>query len=65
MDNRYYPVVVQAVSGPDYTVYAYFSDGSIKRYDMKPLIEEGGVFTVLKDKAYFSERLTVLNDTVA
>ena len=63
--SPYLPVVIKAVAGPDYTVYAYFSDGKIKRYDMKPLIEEGGVFTVLKDKAFFSERLTVLNDTVA
>ena len=65
MDEKYYPVVVQALVGPDYTVYAYFSDGSIKRYDMKPLIAKGGVFEPLKDKSFFSGRLTVLNSTIA
>ena len=65
MEVKYYPVVVQAIAGPDYNVYAYFSDGSIKRYDMKPVIKKGGVFNVLRDKAFFSGRLTVLNDTVA
>lgn len=65
MEDKYYPVVVQAIAGPNYTVYAYFSDGTIKRYDMKPLIRKGGVFEVLKDKAFFSNRLTVLNSTIA
>ena len=65
MGDKYYPVVVQAIAGPDYTVYAYFSDGAIKRFDAKSLIEKGGVFSILKDKAFFSERLTVLNDTIA
>lgn len=63
--EEYYPSVVQAVPGPDRTVYAYFSDGSIKQYDVKPLIQAGGVFEALKDDAFFCDRLTVLNDTVA
>lgn len=65
MNSEYFPAVVQAVAGEDYLVYAYFSDGSIKLYDAAPLIQKGGVFTPLKDKAYFRNRLTVLNDTVA
>ena len=65
MDEKYYPVVVQALVGPDFTVYAYFSDGSIKLYDMKPAISKGGVFEPLKDKEFFSRRLTVLNNTIA
>lgn len=65
MAAEYYPEVVQAVPGPDRTVYAYFSDGRITRYDVKPLIERGGVFDRLKDDDFFASALTVLNGTVA
>lgn len=64
MDNTF-PAVVQAVAGEDYTVYAYMADGTIKQYDAKPLISKGGIFEKLRDKDFFTERLTVLNDTVA
>ena len=62
---EYFPTVVQAVSGPEKTVFAYFSDGQIKLYDMKPSISRGGVFRVLEDDVFFQERLTVLNHTIA
>ena len=65
MEKQYFPVVVQAVAGPDRTVYAYFSNGEIKRYDMSPAIARGGVFAPLADQTFFTERLTVLNDTIA
>ncbi|MGN1109098.1 MAG: DUF2442 domain-containing protein, partial [Oscillospiraceae bacterium] len=39
--------------------------GSVRLFDAKPLIEKGGVFEKLRDKAFFAERLTVLNETVA
>ena len=61
----YYPVVVQVVAGPGKTVYAYFSDGQIKQYDLSPSIARGGVFAPLADADFFTQRLTVLNDTVA
>ena len=65
MEDAYFPVVVQAVPGPDKTVYAYFSDGSIHLFDMKPIIDRGGVFSPLADDRCFAEAITVLNDTVA
>lgn len=65
MDNIYYPEVVQAVAGDNQQIYVYFSDGKITRYDVKPLIAKGGVFTQLSDSRFFSERLTVLNKTAA
>ena len=65
MEQVYFPTVLQSVAGDDYLVYAYFSDGSIKCYDMKPLIRQGGVFDALKDEAVFKSALTVLNDTIA
>ena len=65
MDEKYYPIVVQALAGPDFTVFAYFSDGAIVHYDIKPLIKKGGVFAQLGERDFFRNRLTVLNNTVA
>lgn len=50
---EYLPRVVQALAGDDYTVYAYFSDGSVRRADIKSLIERGGVFARLSDEDFF------------
>lgn len=65
MYEKYYPVVVQAVIGDNKTVYAYFSDGRITHFDLKPLINRGGIFSKLEDEVFLKEALTVLNDTVA
>lgn len=65
MQTDYFPTVVQAVAGPEKTVYAYFSDGRITHYDLSDLIAEGGVFAQLADDDLFASALTVLNDTVA
>lgn len=65
MVSSYFPAVVQAVAGPDRTVFAYFSNGKITQVDMKPAIEAGGVFERLADEEFFTKALTVLNDTVA
>ena len=65
MEKEYYPVVVQAVAGEGRKVSAYFSDGSIRLYDMAPAIKRGGVFAPLADEGFFTQRLTVMNDTVA
>lgn len=46
------PKVTQAVAGEDYTVYAYFHDGTVRRFDAKPLIEQGGVFLPLRDEDF-------------
>lgn len=62
---EYDPVVVQAVAGEDYKVYAYFSDGTIHLADIEPLINRGGVFSVLKESGFFHDRLTVMNGAVA
>lgn len=62
---NFFPKVVQAISGANFTVYAYFNDGTVRLVDAKPLIEKGGVFAPLSDVDFFCSRLTVLNDTVA
>ena len=62
---NYLASVIQVVPGDDFTVYAYFSDGTVRLADIKPLIEKGGVFAKLSDPIFFREHLTVMNDAVA
>ncbi|MDO4442390.1 MAG: DUF2442 domain-containing protein [Slackia sp.] len=62
---NYLAEVIQALPGDDFTVYAYFSDGTIKHADIKPLIEKGGVFAQLADSGLFEKSLTVINHAVA
>jgi len=59
------PKVVQAVAGQNFSVYAYFHDGTVRLLDMSPLLRKGGVFAPLQDAEFFRDRLTVINDTVA
>ena len=59
------PKVIQAVAGPDYTVYAYFHDGTVSLFHANPLLEKGGAFLPLRDINFFRTRLTVLNNAVA
>ncbi len=61
----FYPEVYQAVAGDDYVVYAYVNDGGMRRVDIKPFIEKGGVFEPLRDKELFKKTLTVIGYTVA
>ncbi len=61
----FFPEVFQAVAGKNFTVYAYMNDGSIRLYDMKPVIEKGGVFKILENENIFQEKLTVLNNSIA
>ena len=63
--EKYYPVVVKASVGENYTVLAQFSDGTIHKYNMKGLIDKGGVFAPLKNPELFKDTLTVMNQTVA
>ncbi len=66
LDYKYFfPEVYQAVAGKNFTVYAYMNDGSIRLYDMKPLIKQGGVFEKIADENIFKDKLTVLNNSIA
>ena len=53
------PKVIQAVAGADY------NDGTVRLFDVSPLVKKGGVFLPLRDREFFCTRLTVLTDTVA
>ena len=65
MNNEMFPVVLQAIAGEDYTVFAYMLDGTIRKLSVKSLVERGGIWDHLRDLTFFREALTVLNDTVA
>ena len=64
-EDELIPKVLQTVAGDNYTVYAYLNDGTVRLVDMKPMIDQGGVFEQLRNAEFFGSRLTVLNDTVA
>lgn len=58
------PQVVQVYPTEDYKVYVYFEDGKIVCYDAAPLLEKN-VFAPLRDKSFFIDRCTIINDTLA
>jgi len=63
--ENFWPKVLQVIPTNDYCVYAYFNDGSVRLFDVKPLIKIDTVFEPLEDVDYFKSRLAVINDTVA
>ncbi|MCL2089560.1 MAG: DUF2442 domain-containing protein [Oscillospiraceae bacterium] len=63
--TRFFPQVLQAVATDDYKVYSYFNDGSVRCFNVKPLIKPDTVFAPLEDIEIFKGTLTVLNDTAA
>jgi len=63
--SRFWPKVLQVVPTDEYEVYVYFNDGSVRFFDVKPLIKPDTVFEPLHDIDFFKSKLTVINDTVA
>lgn len=61
----FYPLVLQVVPTDNFEVYAYFNDGSVRLFDVKPLLKPGTVFEPLMDINTFKSKLTVINYTVA
>ena len=59
------PQIYQVIPTNNYTVYVFFDDGKIKLYDAKKLIEIGGIYEILKDKNFFINRCTIINNTLA
>jgi hypothetical protein len=56
--------VIQVYPTDDYKVYLYFTDGKIKLFDAKELVNQG-IFQQIRDVDKFQETCTVLNDTLA
>jgi hypothetical protein len=56
--------VIQVFPRNDFKVYVYFSDGTIKLFDMSHLIGKG-VFQKISNVKDFTDKCTVLNGTLA
>ena len=63
--SLFFPSVLQVVPTDDYKIYSYFNDGSIRLYDVKPLIKPDTVFEPLSEINFFKSRATVMNGTAA
>lgn len=61
----FYPQVLQVLPTDNFEVYAYLNDGSVRLYDVKPLLKEKTVFEPLMNIQTFKEKLTVINYTIA
>ena len=59
------PEITKAVAGDDYTVYAYFTDGTVRLFNVKPFIGRLGLYASLSDEEMFRDCLTVMHGTVA
>ena len=59
-----FPKVVQVIPMKDYSVYVYFEDGKIVKYDASKLLTMP-VFKPLQDIEVYMNTCTVLNDTLA
>lgn len=56
--------VVQVLPQSDFSVYVYFSDGVVKKYDALPLLNKG-IFKKISKIEDFVTKCTVLNNTLA
>ena len=63
--KHFWPKVLQVLPTNDFEVYAYLNDGSVRLYDVKPLLKKNTVFEPLMDIQTFKNTLTVMNDTIA
>jgi len=63
--SKFIPTVLQVITTSDYCVYVYFNDGSVRLFDVKPLIKPGTVFEPLQNIDLFKSKLSVINGTVA
>ena len=56
--------IIQVYPTDEFKVYLYFTDGKVKLFDAKELLDKG-IFQQLKTIEKFQETCTVLNDTLA
>lgn len=48
-------IVVSVKVEPDFWLLIRFFDGTVKRYDMKPVIAGGGIFKQIANESAFSQ----------
>lgn len=47
-------IVRSVTAAPDFTLIVGFADGSRRRYDMKPVLAEGGIFRKISSPSVFA-----------
>jgi len=66
LDKRFFwPQILQVIPTENFEVFAYLNDGSVRLYDAKPLLKKDTVFEPLMDIKNFTEKLTIINNTIA
>ncbi|MCL2833351.1 MAG: DUF2442 domain-containing protein [Treponema sp.] len=66
LDSRFFsPQVLQVLPTDNFEVYAYMNDGSVRLFDVKPLLKKNTIFETLMDIEIFKEKCTVINETIA
>ena len=63
--KHFWPQVLQVLPTNNFEVYAYLNDGSVRLFDVKPLLKRNTVFEPLLDLETFKNKLTVINNTIA
>jgi len=63
--KKFIPKVLQVIPTNDFCVYVYFNDGSVRLFNMKPLIKPNTVFKSLNNITFFKSKLAIINGTVA
>ena len=63
--KHFWPQVLQVLPTDNFEVYAYMNDGSVRLYDVKPLLKKNTVFESLMDIQTFKSKLKIINNTIA
>ncbi|MFI3256665.1 MAG: DUF2442 domain-containing protein [Spirochaetales bacterium] len=61
----FFPEIIQVVPTDNFEIYAYFNDGSVHFFDVKPFITKGSVFEKISDIDVFKKTLTIIQHNVA
>lgn len=59
------PRPFQVYPTDDYSVYLYYDNGEIRKYDCSWVLNETGVFEAIKDITSFKKLCTIMNGTLA
>ena len=65
MSEEYIPCIYMIQLAGGKLVDCYFTNGAIRRYDVRKAIKLGGVFAPLKDQALFERSAMVMDGVLA
>jgi len=65
MSHEYIPQIIMVALAGGKRVDCYFTNGTVRRYDVAKAIRLGGVFAPLKDQKLFERSVMVLDGVLA